>query len=80
MLNVKDYISIDKEVLAGQPVFKGTRVPVESLFWHLEKGISLDQFLEDFPTVSKDQAVAVLEIAGKILTSKNIVKLYETAA
>lgn len=80
MLNVKDYISIDKEILGGQAVFKGTRVTIESLIWHLEKGSSLDEFLEDFPSVTRDQAVAVLEIAGKLLTSKDIEKLYETAA
>ena len=68
MLNIKDYISIDKAVLNGQAVFKGTRVPVESLFWHLEKGISLEEFLDDFPTVSKEKAIAVLEIAGKMIT------------
>ena len=80
MLNIKDYISIDQEVLSGQVVFKGTRVPVESLFWHLEKGISLNEFLEDFDTVSKDQVIAVLEIAGKVFASKDIEKLYATAA
>ena len=75
MLNIKDYISKDNEILGGQVVFKGTRVPVESLFWHLEKGISLDEFLEDFDTVTKDQAIAVLEIV-----SKDLEKLYATAA
>jgi uncharacterized protein (DUF433 family) len=80
MLNVRDYISVDKEVLGGQPVFKGTRVPIQSLIWHLEKGVSLDDFLEDFPSVSKEQAVNVLEIASTLLTSKDIEKLYETAA
>jgi uncharacterized protein (DUF433 family) len=55
-------------------------VPLDSLFDHLEAGISLDQFLEDFPSVSKDQAIAILEIANKLLTSKNIAKLYEAAA
>ena len=59
MINIKDYIVIDPEVLAGQPVFKGTRVPIDSLFLHLEKGISLNEFLEDFPTVKKAQAIAV---------------------
>ncbi|WP_114777641.1 DUF433 domain-containing protein [Botryobacter ruber] len=58
---IKDYIHTDPEILGGQPVFKGTRVPVETLFLHLEKGISLDEFLEDFPTVSKEQAIAVLK-------------------
>jgi hypothetical protein len=47
---------------------------------HLEKGISLNDFLVDFPSVSKEKAVAVLEIAGKILTSGNIEKIYEAAA
>jgi uncharacterized protein (DUF433 family) len=80
MDSIKNIISIDPEILGGQPVFKGTRVPVESLFSHLEKGVSLDEFLEDFPTVSKEQAVSILEIAEKIVTSKNLEKLYETAA
>lgn len=79
-MELKELINIDPEVLGGQPVFKGTRVPVETLFDHLETGVSLDEFLEDFPTVSKEQAVATLEIANKFLTSKNLVKLYETAA
>ncbi|WP_207433602.1 DUF433 domain-containing protein [Sabulibacter ruber] len=80
MATIKDYITIDPEILAGQPVFKGTRVPIETLFVHLEKGVSLDEFLEDFPTVDREQAVAVLGIAGKLVTSKNIEQLYETAA
>lgn len=80
MTKIKDYISIDKEILGGQPVFKGTRVPIVSLFWHLEKGITLDQFIDDFPSVTKEQAVAILELAGKILTSKDIEKLYASAA
>jgi hypothetical protein len=49
-------------------------------FDHLEKGISLDEFLNDFPTVTKEQAIAVIEIASKILTSKNVEQIYETAA
>lgn len=78
--NIKDLISIDPETLGGQTVFKGTRVPVESLFDHLEEGISLDDFLNDFPTVTKEQAIAVIEIAGKLLSSKNISDLYASAA
>ena len=80
MLHVRDYIVIDKNILGGQPVFKGTRVPVESLLDHLEKGISLDEFLDDFPSVPKEYATAVLEIASKLLTSPNIEKFCETAA
>lgn len=79
-MSIKDYISKDPEILSGQTVFKGTRVPVESLFSHLEKGITLEEFLSDFPSVKKEQAIAVLEIAEKFLTSKNVEQLYETAA
>ncbi|MGV3589471.1 MAG: DUF433 domain-containing protein [Adhaeribacter sp.] len=79
MINIKDYISIDQQILGGHPVFIGTRVPIETLFLHLGKGVSLDEFLEDFPTVSKEQAVSVLAIAEKIITSKNIEKLFEAA-
>ena len=75
-----DVINIDKEILNGTPVFKGTRVPIETLFDHLEEGISIDIFLKDFPSVTKDQVILVLEMAGKILSSKNIKQLYETAA
>lgn len=79
-MNVQQLITIDTEILGGQPVFKGTRVPVESLFDHLEAGVSLDEFLDDFPTVSKEQAVALLAIANKLITSKNISELYATVA
>ena len=79
-MNIQELITIDNEILGGQPVFKGTRVPVESLFDHLEVGVSLDDFLEDFPTVSKEQAVALLDIANKLLTSKNAAELYATVA
>ena len=67
MKNVRDFITIDQEILSGQPVFKGTRVPVVTLFSHLEKGISLNEFLEDFPSVEKSSAVAVLELAEKFI-------------
>jgi len=80
MSTINQYIVIDKEILGGTPVFKGTRVPVESLFMHLEDGVSLDEFLDDFPTVNREQAVAILEIAQKIMSSANIEKLYEAAA
>jgi uncharacterized protein (DUF433 family) len=80
MTSIKEIINIDKDILGGQPVFKDTRVPIESLFMHLEKGVSLDEFLDDFPSVTRNQAVAILAIAEKLLTSKNIEKLYEAAA
>ncbi|MEK7250786.1 MAG: DUF433 domain-containing protein [Bacteroidota bacterium] len=74
-----DVINIDPEILGGTPVFSGTRVPIETLFDHIEEGVPLDEFLDDFPSVTKEQALAVLEIAEKMLTSKNLKHLYETA-
>jgi uncharacterized protein (DUF433 family) len=56
-------IVTDPEIMGGTPVFAGTRVPVRILFEHLEAGDSLDVFLDDFPTVSRELAVAVLEEA-----------------
>jgi len=78
MRNIGGFITIDKEIQNGQPVFTGTRVPVQSLFWHLEKGISIGEFLEDFPSVTKEQAIGVLEIANKIVNSDRLDKIYET--
>lgn len=54
-------ITVDKDVLSGAPVFEGTRVPVSALLDNLEVGVSLDEFLENFPTVTRVQAVQVLE-------------------
>ncbi|MBA2760361.1 MAG: DUF433 domain-containing protein [Segetibacter sp.] len=79
-MNIRDIINIDNDILGGQPVFKGTRVPVESLFDHLEASVPLEEFLDDFPTVSKEQAIALLDIANKLVTSKNAEQLYATIA
>ncbi len=73
-------ITTDPDTLGGQPVFRGTRVPVESLFDHLEAGVALDAFLEDFPTVTRAQAVAALDAASKFLSSKNAESLYAAVA
>ena len=54
-------ITVDPEIHSGTPVFAGTRVPVKTLFHHLEAGDSLEVFLDDFPSVSRKLAVAVLE-------------------
>jgi uncharacterized protein (DUF433 family) len=61
-------ISVDPQIQGGVPVFCGTRVPVKNLFDYLEGGDSLDQFLEDFPSVKREVAVAVLEQARKAVT------------
>jgi len=54
-------IRVDKDILGGTPVFDGTRVPVSALLDNLEVGVSLDEFLENFPTVKRQQAILVLE-------------------
>lgn len=59
----------DPEVLGGTPVFVGTRVPLRNLIDYLEGGYSLDEFLDDFPTVSRDQVVAVLDAIHDELTA-----------
>lgn len=59
----------DPEILGGTPVFVGTRVPVDSLVDHLTHGITLDAFLDDFPTVSRAQATAFLEMAQHLLVA-----------
>ncbi len=56
-------IRSDPKILGGTPCFAGTRVPVESLFDHLRRGYTVDYFLSQFPTVSRDQIEAVLDIA-----------------
>ncbi len=58
-----DVIEINPEKVSGTPVFAGTRVPIKNLFDYLEGGESLGDFLEGFPPVSREQAVAVLEMA-----------------
>ena len=59
----------DQDILGGTPVFRGTRVPFQALLDYLEGGQTLDEFLDDFPTVSKDAAVAALEFAKSLLVS-----------
>jgi uncharacterized protein (DUF433 family) len=60
-------IQSDPELLGGTPVFRGTRVPVKALLDYLEGGHPLSDFLEDFPSVTQEQAVAVLEHARELL-------------
>jgi uncharacterized protein (DUF433 family) len=64
-----EVIDRSPEVLGGTPVFRGTRVPIQTLLDYLEGGQRLDDFLADFPTVSRDQAIAVLELAREALMS-----------
>ncbi len=60
----------DPEILGGTPVFTGTRVPLQALLDYLEAGRPLDEFLDDFPSVTREQAVAALEEAKRVLVSR----------
>jgi uncharacterized protein (DUF433 family) len=74
-----DVIHIDKGILEGTPVFRGTRVPIETLFDHLESGITIEAFLEDYPSVTRYQVSQVLELVGQLFSSEKIRQLYEIA-
>jgi uncharacterized protein (DUF433 family) len=63
-------ISTRADIMGGTPVFAGTRVPVETLLDYLEGGETIDDFLEGFPTVSREQVIAFLELSRSRLTSK----------
>ena len=63
----RELIRSDPEILGGTPVFLGTRVPVQNLLDYLEAGDTLNDFLEAFPSVSREQAVAALELAKEAL-------------
>ena len=65
-------IHSDPEILGGTPVFVGTRVPLKTLIDYLEAGDPLDSFLEDFPSVTREHAVAVLELAKSALLANAV--------
>jgi len=64
------YVERDPARLGGVPVFRGTRVPVKSLFDHLQAGDSLETFLDDFPGVSREEALGVLDLAARHLLAE----------
>ena len=70
-MNVNEFVVVDKEIAAGKPVFKGTRVTVQTLFDYLEHD-SLLEFLKGFPTVTRQQAEAVIELAAQKLLKKTL--------
>ena len=67
-MNRSSVFHSDPEILAGTVVFKGTRVPLQNLIDYLEGGYSLDEFVDDFPSVTKEQAIQGLEEARNLLT------------
>jgi len=68
MDSAKRIIHSDPEIMSGTPVFVGTRVPVYNLFDYLEAGDSLDKFLKSFPSVTREQAIATLELAKEAMS------------
>lgn len=67
---LESVVRCDPEVLGGTPVFAGTRVPLKNLVDYLAAGDPLERFLEHFPSVTREQAVAALELAGTLLASR----------
>ncbi len=76
---VAQVINIDPEILGGTPVFNGTRVPIKNLFDYLEAGHSIDYFLDDFESVSREQVLRVLEVSQKLIESSSNI-LHENIA
>ena len=66
-MDLNQIVHSDPEIVSGTPVFVGTRVPVQALLDYIEGGETLDEFLDDFPSVTREQAVAFLEAAGRAL-------------
>ena len=60
-------ITVDPEIVSGTPVFTGTRVPIDALITNLEAGLTLDEFLDNFPSVTREQAIQVLEFSKSTL-------------
>jgi uncharacterized protein (DUF433 family) len=64
-MTLPDVVTIDKEIMSGAPVFKGTRVPIKNLIDYLEGGYDIDVFLDHFPAVKKEQVIKFLEASGR---------------
>ena len=69
-ITMDSLITCNDEILSGTPVFKSTRVPIKNLIDYLEAGDSLDEFLDDFPSVSRDQAIQTLKLAKELLVTQ----------
>ena len=68
--NSQSVIIQDREILSGEPVFRGTRVPFQTLLDYLEAGDTLDEFLEQYPGVTREQAIAALEEAKALMLAR----------
>lgn len=69
-MRIDEIVHSDPEIMSGEPVFVGTRVPVRNLLDYLEGGDTLEEFLDDFPSVAREQAIAFLEEAGRALLAR----------
>jgi len=70
VMDPKQIVQSDPDIVSGTPVFVGTRVPVQALLDYLEGGETIDEFLDDFPSVSREQAIAFLEEAGRAFLAR----------
>lgn len=71
-MKASEVINIDPDILGGTPVFKGTRVPVKNLFDWLEKGKSIEDFVEDFDYIPKEHCMAVLQLSEKLISQTDM--------
>jgi len=76
----KSVINIDNDILGGTPVFNGTRVPIKILFDYLEGEETLEDFLENYPTVTKEQTLQIIHLAGELLNSSKYISEHEDSA
>ena len=70
-MNIKDLIEVNPEKLSGVPLFAGTRVPIGHLFEYLQKGETLTEFLRQFPSVTHEQALGILELSKESLLASH---------
>ena len=80
MMPIRDVVQVNPEILGGQAIFKGIRVPVETIFNYLESGESLELLLSEFPSLSREQALSVLGIESKMVSHSNFIQFYGAAA
>jgi uncharacterized protein (DUF433 family) len=70
-MNIKDLVEVNPKKMSGAPVFTGTRVPINHLFEYLESGETLPEFLRQFPSVTREQALGVLELSKESLLANH---------
>jgi uncharacterized protein (DUF433 family) len=79
-MKINDILTIHPNIQSGTPVFKGTRVPVAYLLEFLEDGLTIEQFIDEFPSVTYQQAIDLLEWTSSFLKSPQIYEIYKSAA